>query len=132
MKSLEAVPVFYLEQDSSCDPPVELVSREKAREMKKAGLAFFIDHGKSMRLLGRAPVQEIIPERPGALDTAATISKAEMLANVGLFERQVRNERETTRRAQAKVRLYPHILDSLAPMARGFWPTSALTVIAEA
>jgi hypothetical protein len=112
MRTLEAVPVFYLEQDSSCDAPCKSVSRAEAREMKKGGAGWFIDHGKAFRLAGRTPITASSPvERAGSLETAATISKAEMLANVGIFERLVRNEREATRRAQAKIRIYPFIVE---------------------
>ena len=97
--------------------------------MKRGGDGWFIDHGKAFRLLERAPEVEITDPRRvlGSIESAATITVAEMRANVGDVDESVRNPRETVRRAQAKIKLYPFIFDRLAPGARCDWaiPVSA-------
>ena len=59
----------------------------------------------------------VTPERiasPIWTETSGAICKSEMLANAGIVDPRVRNPREATRRARAKVRLYPFIFDELA------------------
>ena len=92
--------------------------------MKRGGIGWFIDHGKAFRLLKRAPELPIMdhPRRVlGSIESAATITVSEMRANVGDVDESVRNPRETVKRAQAKVKLYPFIFDRLASAARCDW-----------
>jgi hypothetical protein len=136
MSAMEQVPVYGLNQDACLDAPMKLVSREEARAMKRDRLGWFISSGKAFRLAERLPeiVEAFSIRALGALDiTAATITLAETKANVGEFDRIVKNEREATRRAQAKVRLYNHVFDALAPVARGYWTNpESFTVTAQA
>jgi hypothetical protein len=136
MSAIEQIPVYGLNQDAGLDAPLKLVSREEARAMKRENAGWFISSGKAFRLAERIPeiAQTISICALGSLDiTAATITLQETRANVGLVDDRVRNPREAVRRAQAKVRLYPHILDVLAPLARGSWLNpECLTVTAQA
>ena len=136
MSAIEQVPVYGLNQDACLDAPMRLVSREEARAMKRDKLGWFISSGKAFRLAERLPeiVESFSVRKLGSLEvTAATITLQETRANVGLVDDRVRNPRETVRRAQAKVRLYPRILDTLAPLAGGCWLNSeSITVTAQA
>jgi hypothetical protein len=127
MKTHAEVPVFHLDSDCQVDAPSHFVPRSEARIMKRRGDGWFIDHGKAFRLLERAPEVEITDPRRvlGSIESAATITVAEMRANVGDVDESVRNPRETVRRAQAKIKLYPFIFDRLAPGARCDWLVSA-------
>jgi hypothetical protein len=123
MKTKAEVPVFYLDDDCQSVAPCKLVSRTEARTMKHGGVGWFIDHGKAFRLLERAPEDTVLDPRRvlGSIESAATITVAEMRANVGDVDESVRNPRETVRRAQAKIKLYPFIFDRRAPGARCDW-----------
>ena len=111
----DAVPVFYLNQDHSCEKPIQIVSRAEARQMKKSGVGWFCSNGKVFQLAERIPVV-VEPERITSTwtETSGAICKSEMLANAGIVDPRVRNPREVIRRARAKVRLYPSIFDDLA------------------
>jgi hypothetical protein len=125
MSAIEQVPVFGLNQDAHVDSPLNFVSREEAREMKRGEQGWFINNGRAFRLAERitTPTIEDLPIRKmGSLDiTASTITLRETQANVGLVDERVRNPREAVRMAQAKVRLYPRIFDTLAARAGGSW-----------
>jgi len=136
MSAIEQVPVFGLNQDSRSDKPIKFVTREEARTMKKQKLGWFISSGKEFRLADRIPEVEVVSIYAlSKLDRAAvTITLQETQANVGIVdENRIRNPREMIRRAQAKVRWYPHILDNLAPLSGGSWLNSEnLCVTAQA
>jgi hypothetical protein len=113
----ERVAVYYLNAAVDLgDAPLYLISRAEARELKRTGLGWFINHGRAMRLAARAPVAAD-PESailPTWAESPRAISAGEMCANVGIVDHRVRNRRETIRRARAKVRLYPVIFDALS------------------
>jgi hypothetical protein len=115
MSSLAVVPVYYLDQDASWQPPCREVSRIEARRLKQAGAGVFIEHGRAFRLKDPAPPLPI-SFLPGPLETAATITLSEIQANVGIAPSP-----QLVARAQRKIRCYPHVFDELAVLARGSW-----------
>jgi hypothetical protein len=122
MPSLAVVAVYYLDQDSSFAPPCRTVSRIEARRLKQTGAGKFIDHGRNFRLHSTAPPLPItLP--PGPLQSATTITISEVQANVGIAARSA-----LVKRAQHKIRAYPHIFDGLAVLARGSWMRPAVQI----
>lgn len=115
MSSLAAVPVFYLDQDASWQPPCREVSRMEARRLKASGAGCFIEHGRAFRLKQPSPPPPCGFLR-GLLETATTITMSEVEANVGIAPTL-----NLVLRAQHKIRAYPHVFDQLAILARGSW-----------
>ncbi len=129
------VPVYYLEQDRSWMKPCREVSREAARKLKDIGAGKFVDNGRSFQLNQGTPLAyadyqaEHLP--PAPLNVAETITFAEIQANVGITaggEPGWPADRNTVRRAQQKIRAYPHIFDDLAVVARGSWLKSPVRI----
>lgn len=127
MPSLKVVSVFYLEQDTSWEKPREIVSREEARSMKLAGLGRFVDHGRNFRLFEGVPIVErLLVEDPkeykSSEEFTCAITVDEMLANVGIYADSLKDPRGRVARARHKIRIYPHVFDDLATLARGRAP----------
>jgi hypothetical protein len=122
MPSLAVVSVFYLDQDSSFAPPCRIVSRIEARRLKQIAAGKFIDNGRNFRLNCTAPPLPIVLP-PGPLQSATTITNSEVEANVGIAARSA-----LVKRAQHKIRAYPHVFDDLAILARGSWMRPAVQI----
>ena len=117
MSAQTEVPVFYLDQDESFDPPCRVQSRDECRLMKKAGEGFFISHGRKFRLYEKTPVLASTLDPSGA-PAPSTISLAEMQANVGITESWEIDPFGKIARAREKIRVYPFVGDTQAPLAR--------------
>jgi hypothetical protein len=130
MSSLAVVNVFYQDQDSTWMQPCRMVSRIEARRLKQCGAGSFIDHGRAFRLKEPTPPLPIAL-LPGLLKAAATITLAEIEANVGITEGGEPGtpaNANLVRRAQFKIAAYPHIFDDLAVTARGSWLRSTVRI----
>ena len=90
-----------------------MVSRIEARRLKQISAGKFIDNGRNFRLNSTTPPLPIaLP--PGPLQSATTITISEVEANVGIAARSA-----LVKRAQHKIRAYPHVFDDLAVLAHG-------------
>jgi len=119
MSAKSEVPVFYRDQDELSESPCRVDSREECRRLKKAGLGYFISHGRAFRLFGESPKIATTPP-PSGTTQASTITYDEVRANVGITEETERYPTRAIRRAQAKIRVYPFIGDVRAPLARAY------------
>lgn len=106
--------MFFRDQDETFDPPCRIASRDECRLMKKAGDGYFICHGRKFRLFEEEPKLENFLA-PSGTSAPSTISLAEVLANVGITEDW--QPVGTIRRAQEKIRVYPFVGDTQAPLA---------------
>ena len=112
------VPVFYRDQDE-LEAPCRVILRDEARKLKKDGLGYFISHGRQFRLYASEPkIEAFLP--PSGTTQPSTISLSELLANVGITADWEVNPIGKIRRARAKIRLYPHVGDEQAPLARPY------------
>jgi hypothetical protein len=119
MSAQMEVPVFYRDQDESLEAPCRVISRDEARKLKKLGLGYFIAHGRQFRLHEIEPkIETLLP--PSGTTQASTISLSELLANVGITEAGELDHIGKVRRARIKIRLYPHVGDEQAPLARPY------------
>ncbi len=119
--------------------PCREVSRDAARKLKDIGAGKFVDNGRSFQLNQATPVAPVFIDAeclaPAPLSTAETITFAEIQANVGITsggEPGWPADRNTVRRAQQKIRAYPHIFDDLAVVARGSWLKSPIRIVVAA
>lgn len=120
------VRVFYHEQDTNSEEPCLLVTRELARDMKIALEGEFINRGKDFRLFSTSPAPAPRYVCSESTDSAASISPAEMLANVGITEDEAGTPapRHIVRRAKEKIRAIRDRegFDRRAPLAFGSRP----------
>jgi hypothetical protein len=117
MSAKAEVPVFYTGQDDCEESPCRIVPRAEARLLKKQGLGYFESHGRQFRLFEECPkIEAFLP--PSGTTQPSTISYDEVRANVGITKETERYPTRTIRRAQEKVRVYPFIADTQAPLAR--------------
>lgn len=129
MSSLAVVPVYYQDQNAFLLPTRVPVSRVEARRLKAAGEGKFIEHGRKFRLKACAPALRIgHTESPlqllcGPIQTATTITCTEAEANVGIASHDA-----LVRRAQHKIRVYPHVFDKLAVLANHSWMRSSIQI----
>lgn len=82
--------------------------------MKKAGDGYFICHGRKFRLFEEESKLESFLA-PSGTTAPSTISLSEVLANVGITEEW--HPIGTVRRAREKIRVYPYVGDTQAPLA---------------
>jgi hypothetical protein len=120
MSAKSEVPVFFRDQDELSEPPCRVDSRDECRRMKKAGLGYFICHGRAFRLFGECPKIVATSPPPSGTTQASTITYDEVRANVGITDETERYPSRAIRRAQAKIRVYPFIGDVQAPLARAY------------
>ena len=105
----------------------QTISREEARALKKAGQGYFADSGRVLILMGKlaeAEIEEIISYAAHELASSATLSDADVLANVGLSKPGHSELREgAIKRAQAKVKAWmsKETEDQRSPLPRGSW-----------
>jgi len=124
------VPAFLWEQ-SDTEKPYCLLTRDQAREMKRAGRGKFENHGHSFRLLDSVPHEAtgffITSE---STESSESISLAEMKANVGITENDPEQPalRGVVHHAQQKVRAIGRRLegtfDDKSPLAFGSAPNT--------
>jgi hypothetical protein len=136
MPKTDEVPCFYREQDDTWEKPAQTLLRTDVRTLKDAGLGKFENHGRTFRLFAFSPSymneislqadRNLSHSAPGESDSS--ISLAEMQANLGIVSDGLRHPRAFVRRAQEKIKAWPHIFDEQALLARGFWPLSPLEV----
>lgn len=120
MPKSDLVQVYYLNQDEVCERPYQTITREEARQQKKDGKGWFICHGAKFRLQIRVPVIQIRQDRQRpTVNSCCGISKAEMMANAGVVNRDVPDLQIL--KAQEKVKAYPFVHDKLAVLASGYW-----------
>jgi hypothetical protein len=118
MSSMMEVPVFYLSQDSSWEVPCRIVSRQEARRLKAVAAGSFIDNGRAFRLKESAPPPPL-KLLGGPLETSATITLAELQANVGITvggDVGTPADKSLVLRAQFKIAAYPFAWDKNSPL----------------
>jgi hypothetical protein len=120
------IPAFYFDQDQS-GREICFLSHELAVELKRLGRGKFICHGKKFRFEAKTPRRAadffFIPSE--SVESSASISLAEVLANVGITEDEAGTPapRHIVQRARQKIRAIGMRLegsfDSRAPLAFG-------------
>jgi hypothetical protein len=123
------IPAFYFDQDQGGQPTCFL-THDLAVELKRLGRGKFICHGKKFRFEAKAPRRAadffFIPSE--SVDSSASISLAEIKANVGITEDEAGTPvpRHIVQRARQKIRAIGMRLegsfDSRAPLAFGSRP----------
>jgi hypothetical protein len=129
-----AVPAFWFDQDDATEPCC-ILTREQAHLMKAAKLGKFENHGRTFRLAQSAPEPVQFRFTPSeSVDSAASISLAEMKANAGITKDEdgTPAPRHIVQRARQKVRAIGRRIegsfDAKAPLAfgsRGIYPKEA-------
>lgn len=76
------VPVYYSAQNVRCERPVFLLDREQARAWRDQGKAYFVDHGKALRLLPQAE-EEIERLRSRQAPSDAVVSQRDESCYMG-------------------------------------------------
>jgi hypothetical protein len=120
------IPAFYFDQDQGGRPTCFL-THGLAVELKRLDRGRFICHGKKFRFEAQAPRRAtdffFVPSE--SVESSASISPAELLANVGITEDEAGTPapRHIVQRARQKIRAIGARLegsfDSKAPLAFG-------------